>query len=84
MYPYVLKATYFDTNYEQKQINCLIYAENMSAAAARIERYCDPEDLEIHCVGDEVQLFEVSEEIANALILGGGIFDEGIKILKGD
>lgn len=45
-------------------------------------KYCDPEDLEIHLVGDEVQLFEVSEEIAIALRLGNGCYADGIKILK--
>ena len=82
MYPFVVKATYYDEDGEQKELHCLLYSTNIAEIAKRMITYCDPEDLEIHLVGDETQLFEVSEEIATALRLGNGCYADGIKILK--
>lgn len=83
MYPFVVKAEYYDFDSdEQKTIFCLLYGHDITEIASRMKDYCDPEDIEIHCVGDEAQLFEVSEDIAIALRLGNGCYADGIKILK--
>ena len=80
MYPFVVKATFWNDKEGSKEIHCLLYGDSMPAVAQRMEQYCDPEDLEIHCIGDELQLFEVSENIANILRLGCGIYADGLKI----
>lgn len=82
MYPFVVKAIYYDEDGEQKELHCLLYGTNIAEIAERMMKYCDPEELEIHLVGDKAQLFEVSEEIAIALRLGNGCYADGIKILK--
>lgn len=71
MYPFVIKITYFDESSESFQpLNVLVYAESFAAAVKYIEdKYIDNIDnIEIHCVGDSVQLFEVSNFIADLII----------------
>lgn len=80
IYPYVVKAEYYDEDINNyKKIYCLMYAKNAYDICKRIVRYCDPEHIEIDCVGDESQLFEVSEDIADAIIKGDGIYEYGIE-----
>lgn len=71
MYPFVIKITYFDESSESFQpLNVLVYAESFAAAVKYIEdKYIDNIDnIEIHCIGDSVQLFEVSDFIADLII----------------
>ena len=71
MYPFVIKITYFDEDSDSfKPLNVLIYAESFAAAVKYIEdKYIDDiENIEIHCVGDSIQLFEVSDFIADLII----------------
>lgn len=71
MYPFVIKITYWDDiSNTLKPLNLLIYAESFAAAVKSIEdKYVDGiESLSIHCVGDSVQLFEVSNFIADLII----------------
>ena len=83
MYPFVVKAEYYDFDSdEQKTIFCLLYGHDITEIASRMKDYCDPEDIEIHCVGDEAQLFEVSEDIATSLRLGCGNYASGQEILQ--
>ena len=66
MYPFVIKITYFDEFSDSfKPLNVLIYAESFAAAAKYID---DIVSIEIHCVGDSIQLFEVSNFIADLII----------------
>lgn len=83
MYPYVAKAiSYDEIKEDQITIFCLLYAENITAVAKRLQEYCDPEGIEIQCVGDECQLFEVDEDTYNSAILGCGDLITGRKILE--
>ena len=83
MYPYVAKATFYDEiGEDQKTIFCLLYAEDIAAVAQRLQEYCDPEEVEIRCVGDEYQLFEVDEDTYNSAILGDGDLITGREILE--
>ena len=71
MYPFVIKITYFDESSESFQpLNVLVYAESFAAAVKYIEdKYIDDIiSIEIHCVGDSIQLFEVSDFIADLII----------------
>lgn len=71
MYPFVVKITYWDDIYNTfKPLNLLMYAESFAAVVKSIEdKYVDGiESLSIHCVGDSVQLFEVSNFIADLII----------------
>lgn len=71
MYPFVIKITYFDEFSDSfKPLNVLIYAESFAAAVKYIEdKYIDDiVNIEIHCVGDSIQLFEVSNFIADLII----------------
>lgn len=80
MYPYVVKTEYYDDEDKvNKKLNCLIYGNDFSDVCKRIVRYCDPDHIEINCVGDEYQLFEVPEYIADTLIKGDGNYDDGVE-----
>ena len=71
MYPFVIKITYFDEDSDSfKPLNVLIYAESFAAAVKYIEdKYIDDiVNIEVHCVGDSIQLFEVSDFIADLII----------------
>lgn len=81
MFPYVVKTEYYDEDISgYKKLNCLLYADNFYDVCERIIKYCDPDHIEIDCVGDEFQLFEVTEDIANALIKGSGVYEDGIEL----
>lgn len=87
MYPFVVKVEYwddFETPWTRARLNILVYADTFAEAAARIEdRYVDNiESIEVIACGDNSQLFEVSDKIANALIEGSGNYREGRKILQ--
>ena len=84
MYPFVVKVKYWDDYYEPWKLtdmNVLLYAESFTDAADKIEhRYIDNiESLSVHSVADEGMFFEVSEDIADALILGEGDYSLGVK-----
>lgn len=81
MFPFAVKATFFDKD-EQKTIYLLLYGKDIVDIAQRVKQYCDPEIIEINLVGDEAQLFEVSEDAYYTAILGNGDLIEGAKILK--
>ena len=84
MYPFVVKVKYWDDYHEPwelKKINILLYAEDFTDAANKIEhRYVDNiEYISVSAVADEGMFFEVPEEIADALIAGEGDYSLGVK-----
>ena len=83
MYPFAAKVTWFDCiNSTHKISFMLLYGENFTEVTNCLENYCDLENVEIHCVGDVGQLFEVNEKIFNCAIVGNGNITEGAEILR--
>ena len=84
MYPFVVKVKYWDDFFEPwvlTDMNVLVYAESFTEAVDMIEhRYVDNiESISVHSVADKGMLFEVPEVIADALILGEGNYEKGLK-----
>lgn len=68
MYPYVCKIRYYE-DVDEKKLNLLLYASNFEEAAHFAEGYAyNIVSMEIYATGDEVQLFEVTDEVADNLI----------------
>ena len=83
MYPYVVKTTCYDQDLVQKPLNFLIYASGFAAAAREIESLFGPDlaSIYIYACGEEGDVFEVNEEIADVLINGFGNYEEGLKYI---
>ena len=87
MYPFVVKVKYWD-DFEPKwtleHMNVLVYADTFAEAASMVENgYVDHiESIKVIACGEEGQLFEVSGEIAKALIEGGGDYKFGINEMR--
>jgi hypothetical protein len=88
MYPYVIKAHYWDNYTEppaREHIQVLLYASSAAEAVRQFEdsNYVnDIEDIKVTCVGDKGQFFEVPGHIATILIEGLGIYRDGLVTLE--
>lgn len=84
MYPYIVKAHYYDGDDTLQHIQVLIYASSAADAISQVEgRYIpSPEDIKAICAGDEGQLFEVPGHIAKILASGAGVYRDGLNVLE--
>ena len=87
MYPFVVKVKYwddFEPEWTLKHVNILVYADTFAEAASMVENgYIDHiESIKVMACGEEGQFFEVSGEIAKALIEGGGNYKFGINEMR--
>lgn len=82
MYPFVCGVRYFpmcldpEKEVAEQHTNVLIYAPNFGEAAAQVEAYFGDEliAVTVEAISDDGTLFEVSDEIANNLILHEGYY----------
>lgn len=80
MYPFVCGVRYFpafldpEKEVTEQHTNVLIYAPNFADATAQVEAYFGDEliAVTVEAIADYGTLFEVSDEIANALTLNEG------------
>lgn len=80
MYPFVCGVRYFpafldlEKEVTEQHTNVLIYAPNFAEAAAQVEAYFGDEliAVTVEAISDAGTLFEVSDEIAENLILHEG------------
>jgi len=82
MYPFVCGIQYWDEidHAERTRYN-LLYAENFAEASSAVETYYGMENvisLNLHCIGEADMFFDVPEDIATALVKGGGIYEDGL------
>ena len=90
MYPYIIKAEYWDDIYEPwelQHIQVLLYAENYSNAISKFENshYVDNiETIKVISAGDQNTFFEVPGHIAKILAAGAGIYRDGLEELQGN
>ena len=84
MYPYIVKAHYYDGDDTLQHIQVLIYASSAADAISQVEGHYipSPEDIKAICAGDEGQLFEVPGHIAKILAAGAGNYRDGLKQVK--
>lgn len=84
MYPYIVKAHYYDGDDTLQHIQVLIYASSAADAISQVEDHYipSPEDIKAICAGDEGQLFEVPGHIAKILASGAGVYRDGLNVLE--
>lgn len=84
MYPYIVKAHYYDGDDILQHIQVLVYASSAADAVSQIEGNYIPaaEDITAICVGDEGQLFEVPGHIAKIFTEGMGVYRDGLRTLE--
>ena len=90
MYPFIIKAHYWD-EYEEpwtlKHIQVLLYAPTAADAVRQFEtsNYVkNIDDIKAIYAGCEDQLFEVPGHIAKILAAGAGIYRDGLEELQGN
>lgn len=83
MAPYIAKVKYYIDDKEQHEV-FLLYGETIVDIAKEVENICHPEDVRIICVGCDGDVFSVPDEIADAIMLGTGDYDTGLKIIMGE
>lgn len=68
MYPIVCTVKFYEDT-EERKMNLLLYASSFEEAAHIVERYVyDIISIEFCMTGDETQLFQVTDEVAENLI----------------
>ena len=88
MYPYIVKAHYWDDFEEPwvlKHIQVLVYASSATDAVRQVEdnQYISNiEDIKAISAGDDGQLFEVPGHIAKILAAGAAIYRDGLEAME--
>ena len=82
MYPFVCGIRYWDEiDHEEKDTYLLLYSHSFSDAMNAVEDYFGENliSANIHCVAEEGSYFEVSKEVATALVKGCGDYTAGME-----
>lgn len=72
MCPYICRIDYYEdytVPYVKRRMNLLVYAKDFDEAVSKVTHYIDNiESINIICVGDELALFEVSDETVEEIL----------------